>query len=141
MSRDNTHTGHESRDAFLIARMVDGEWSPNELAHHCGISLRELAQWVAEAQNITTLERLARLADLRAQMLVARYRATAAAQLIAMASADEPNELARKACVDLLKTDLDVFEHMQQRNTSDQPETPSEQAILDALEALGAASE
>lgn len=133
---------HESPDEFLIEKMIEGELSPSELAQHCGISLNELAQWAAETQHIKALEHLARLADLRAQMLVARYRATAAVRLIAIASADEPSELSRKACVDLLKTDLDVFDHMHDDDCAAQtPEPPSEQAILDALERLGAESE
>jgi hypothetical protein len=81
---------------------------------------------------------LSQLADLRAQMLLSKYRAGAAAGLIAIAGSEEPTELSRKACVDLLKLDLGLFSTGFEPIAAPTSSAPSEQAILDALEAIGA---
>jgi hypothetical protein len=120
----------------IIAHFAEGELSPVELALRLGLSLRELARWAGESDNIQLLSTIAFLADVRAQMLVARYRASAAARLIAIATEPEASEHSRKACVDLLTTNLEVFSP---RGSCERegPAGPSEQTILDALEKLG----
>ena len=69
-------------------------------------------------------------------MLVSEYRASAAIRLIEIATDSEGGEVSRKACVDLLRADLGVFEKTQ--SSEDQlPAQPSEEAILNALQKLG----
>ena len=133
-------TRHRSKahQSSLIQRIVEADRSPLELAGEMQMSLSELSEWALQPDNAQTLEGLARLSDIRAQLLVSQYRATAAIRLIEIASAEKPTELARKACVDLLQTDLDVFEHSDSPpGTAQGPDSPSEETILAALERLG----
>ena len=64
-----------------------------------------LAQPTRKLVGVDQVAALARLAELRAQMLLARYRGGAVARLINTATSDEPSDLSRKAAVDLLKID------------------------------------
>ncbi len=133
-------TRHRSQahQARLIQRIVEADRSPLELSREMRMSLSELSEWASRPDNAQTLEGLARLSDIRAQLLLSQYRATAAIRLIEIASAEEPTELARKACVDLLQTDLDVFEQLASPvGTPQGPASPSEETILAALERLG----
>ena len=72
-------------------------------------------------------------------MLLSHYRANAAMQLIGIASAPEPTELSRKACIDLLNANLDVFS-TGEATSSAKPQAAAvdTKKVLDALEALGA---
>lgn len=124
----------------VIEAIAEGKLTAAELAHELELSLSELAMIVAEPEQARVLESLARLADLRAQMLLSHYRANAAVQLIGIASAPEPTELSRKACVDLLHANLKVFvedhshsPHAQAENTT----AVNTQKVLEALESLG----
>jgi len=123
----------------LIKAVAEAELSIVELAQQLELPLSDLARWAGDPAQMKLLESLARLADIRAQMLISRYRANAAVQLIGIASAEQPDELSRKACVDLLNANLNVFvEHEEQDN--DAPAGPprvSPQKILDTLETLG----
>lgn len=125
----------------LISRVVEADRTPAALAAELGLSLPALAAWAADPATLAVLESLARLADIRTQMLVSQFRANAAIQLIQIASASEPTELSRKACVDLLSADLDAFEPGKHEeclpSRGRQPSAPSEAAILRALEQLG----
>ncbi len=121
----------------LIEQMLKGERAPAEIATEVGISLAELSDWARDDTNARTLEGLARLADLRAQMLLSEYRAAAAVRLIEIATDKEQVESSRKACVDLLRADLGVFKPSDIANRDTPPPAPDERAILDALERLG----
>ena len=96
----------------FINKMAEAEMTPSELAMVLGLSLEQVAELATRPSMVKTLQGLARLADIRAQLLLSRYRANAALQLINIASAKEPTELSRKACVDLLKMDLEAFKHI-----------------------------
>ena len=120
----------------LLEQLVQGKLSPAQLAEQLDLSLTDLAKWASEPKHARVLESLARLADVRAQMLVSEYRASAAIRLIEIATDSEGGEVSRKACVDLLRADLGVFEKTQ--SSEDQlPTQPSEEAILNALQKLG----
>lgn len=125
----------EDRDDCLIRRFVDADRSPAELAAELGLTLRELAAWGREPANVAALRSMARLSDIRAQMLLSHYRAVAAANLIKIAADGESSELARKACVDLLDADLDAFDMAGE--PAPVPPGPSEEAILRTLEEIG----
>lgn len=122
----------------IIMHLAEGDLAPPELADRLGVSLRDLAQWASEPENVRLLSGIAYIADVRAQLLLARYRANAAARLIAIATDQDAGELSRKACVDLLKTNLEVFAPRAEiENAPPPPPPPSEEAILEALERLG----
>ncbi len=120
----------------LLEHLVQGNLAPAQLAEQLDLTLTELAKWVSQPKNANILENLAKLADVRTQMLVSEYRASAAIRLIEIATDSEGGETSRKACVDLLRSDLGVFDKTQ--SIEDQSTTqPSEEAILNALQKLG----
>ena len=83
----------------LIEQLAEGEHSPADLARANDLPLIRLARWAAEPSNIALLGGLARLADVRAQLLLGRYRASAAVQLPQLVVADSLHalgELARR---------------------------------------------
>jgi hypothetical protein len=127
----------------IIERIAGGEKPPAEIAADLDVDLNDLASLARHEATMQTLEGLARLQDVRAQMLLSKYRANVAMHLLAIASAKEPTELSRKACVDMLKTDLNVFAHGDDGNSSADasatPAVPDEKAILQALERIGEA--
>ena len=65
----------------LINQLFHGERTPTDLAHEHNLSLESLATWVADPANARILAALAHLADIRTQLLLSRYRASAAARL------------------------------------------------------------
>ena len=136
--RKKTVLGRVRSDS-LIKRMVEADCTPAELAEELGISLSELAAWAADGRNLGAVEQLARLADIRAQMVVSNYRATAAAQLIRIAASSTESDLARKACVDLLDADLNAFDPERQRAADAQDDSNRAAAddVLATLEKIG----
>ena len=135
--------GHLSRGpqpgtVSLLSRLVRADLTIDELADSFDLSLADLADWIERPGRRELLERLIRLSDLRAQLLLSRYRANAALQLIAIASSEKPTEISRKACVDLIKADLQPVELGEPKtDASEPPAAPSEEAILNALQQLG----
>ena len=126
----------------VIERFVEAEASPAEIAGELNLSLHQLAELTSQESNLQTLQNLARLADMRTQMLLSKYRANAAVHLITIATAKEPTELSRKACVDLLKTNLGAFENVGSAiSAAEPPVTINEEVVLKALEELGNAAE
>ncbi len=121
----------------LIQQLLEGARAPAEIATEVGMTLAELSDWARDDANARTLEGLARLADLRAQMLLSEYRATAAVRLIEIATDKEQVEPSRKACVDLLRADLGVFKPSDIADCDAPPPAPDERAILEALQRLG----
>lgn len=127
----------------VIAKLVQADCTPAELAADLGLNLVQFSRLCARPDILKALAALAHLADVRAQMLLSNFRANAAIQLIQIASAREQTELSRKACVDLLTTNLNVFVPHNagvvalQRAQAGPPTAPTERAILRALEKLG----
>ena len=71
------------------------------------LSPDQLAAWVKDVKNHQCLSSLCLLADLQTQLLLSRYRSLAANKLIHLATDEESKgDIARRACVDLLKLDL-----------------------------------
>lgn len=120
----------------LLEHLVKAKHAPAQLAEKLDLTLSDLAKWASQPKHMFDLENLARLADVRAQMLVSEYRASAAIRLIDIATDSEGGETSRKACVDLLRADLGVFEKTQ-TNEEQLPPQPSEEAILNALQKIG----
>jgi hypothetical protein len=120
----------------LIALIFDAQHPSPELAARANLSLSELSRWAAEPSNARLLEGLVRLEDVRAQIVLSRYRAGAAVRLIEIGTQGQPSELARKACVDLLKLNMpEAFARA--RDPDAPPPAPDPEAILAAFERIG----
>lgn len=100
--------GIDERPHRVIELMMDGRLDPVEMAGELGMSLEEMAEAGTDSRSVRVLLKLAGLADLRALIVVSRFRMEAAARLVQMATEGDATELARKACVDLLRLDLDA---------------------------------
>lgn len=93
----------------LIADIVAALHDPIELCQSHGLSLDDLGEWILDPKNQQALSGICVLSDLQAQVLLSRYRLHAAGRLIKLATEDGPEvsrDVARRACVDLLKMDL-----------------------------------
>ena len=93
----------------LIMDLARAEHDILSFAKAHDLSLDDLVDWASEEKTQRTLAGLCVLADAQTQLLLSRYRLVAATRLIGQATAEDENlsaEQVRKACVDLLKTEL-----------------------------------
>lgn len=123
----------------LMIQLAEGGHSAVDLARENDLSLLTLARWAAKPEHVTLLSGLVRLSNVRAQIVLSQYRTNAAAKLIEHAMHGESGEISRKACVDLLKTDLPIFRGNGDDAPSasaDQPAPPSEASIRRAFREL-----
>ncbi|MCA9297067.1 MAG: hypothetical protein KC983_11130 [Phycisphaerales bacterium] len=118
----------------VIAGLIEGRRSPSDLAAELDMDLATLAQHVGQPTVRRSLAQFAWLSEVRAQLLISSYRAMAAARLATLASADEPGELARRSCNDLLKLDLSIVDANALKHVAD---APSAEDIRRTLESLG----
>ena len=106
----------------LMMDLASAEHDILSFARAHDLSLDDLVDWAAEPKTRRTLAGLCVLADAQTQLLLSRYRLVAATRLIGQATAQDEDlsaEQVRKACVDLLKTELSRAESL---GPSDQPE-------------------
>ena len=136
MRRDQAPVHDQQFDQDVLAKIIAADTSPVDLAAALGMTLAELIEWSTQPEIARLLRGALRLSDLRVQMLLCKFRSTAALHLITIASASEPSELSRKACVDLLRTELNVADEPGEEKPQ-APPAPSEERILAALEQLG----
>ncbi len=95
----------------LLRDIFEARLDLAELGAVHGMSPGELATWIGVEANARALAGLCQLADLQTQLMLSRYRQVAVTELIKQATggSDEAPvsaEQARKACVDLLKAEL-----------------------------------
>ena len=90
----------------LLLALYEARIDLSELAQQEKLTLVGLARWANDPETVGSLEGLCRLNDVRAQLLVSRYRTLAAARLFDLTKEENGGELARRACVDLLKVSL-----------------------------------
>jgi len=115
-----TMTGKKSER--LMKSLYEAQDDLSDLAKREKLTLTRMAHWANEVHTIELLEGLCRLNDARAQLLVSRYRTLAAARLFDLTKDDAGGELARKACVDLLKVSLvPVMERDNDESTTHTP--------------------
>jgi hypothetical protein len=141
----------DAQSLRLLEELCEGDLGSRDLAAVLGMTLADLARWVTLSDNAVLLDGLLRLADARTAMVIARYRANAAAVLINIATQhereDRPDDLARKACVDLLNVETRRASGREptaargspdaaRTSSSSPPAAASEEAILRALETL-----
>lgn len=105
------------RDKAIIADLLDARHDLANLAAAHKLTPADLATWASESATRRKLIGLCGLADMQTQLLLSRYRMVAASRLIQLATEDAQGDLARKACVDLLKLDLKPLDAM-----TDQPD-------------------
>lgn len=93
----------------LLDDLAGAEHDILSLAERHGLSLGRLVDWACKPDTRRTVAGLCVLADAQTQLLLSRYRLVAATRLIGQATADAETlspEQVRKACVDLLRTEL-----------------------------------
>ncbi|MBX2852913.1 MAG: hypothetical protein KTR15_14350 [Phycisphaeraceae bacterium] len=106
----------------LILGLAQAEHDILSFASANNLSLDDLVDWAAKPETRRTLAGLCVLADAQTQLLLSRYRLVAATRLIGQATAEDETlsaEQVRKACVDLLKTELSRASSL---GTEQQPE-------------------
>lgn len=96
----------------LVRDILEAQHDLVSLAERHGMSPEALAAWARAGETRACLSELCTLADLQTQLLLSRYRTLAATRLVRIATADAATDskqeldVARRACVDLLKLDL-----------------------------------
>ena len=127
--------GPRRREA-LVRDILTAEHDLVTLLSTHDLEPRQVADWIAETDNRQLLLRLCALADIQTQLLLSRYRAVAADRLLRLATLEQGDakeaEIARRACVDLIRLDLKRAEE-----SSAQPDHDELTASLDALSQLG----
>lgn len=110
---DNKPTDEETDTASsgtLLRELVRAEHDVLSLGEAHRLTLGELSAWASEPKTQQTVAGLCLLADLQTQLLLSRYRLVAATRLVGQATGQDDGlspEQVRKACVDLLKIELD----------------------------------
>lgn len=95
------------RTLSVLTALVDTRHDLLTVGDVVKLDLRELAEWSLDETNARLLHGLVRLGDLRTQLLLSRFRTTAAFRLLEYISQKEFTETSRKACLDLLTTNMD----------------------------------
>jgi len=119
----------------LITDILEAQQDPVSLAEDHGMRPDELAQWINEPTVLRCLKGLCLLADLQTQWMLSRYRVHAASRLIALATQEEKADVARRACVDLLKMEL---KRTEREGMDDDPADVAFESQLQALLSTGA---
>ena len=101
-----TQANEPERPRSLIEDLIAAQHDLLSLAREHGLDFQALSAWANDPANAACLRGLCLLADMQAQLLVSRYRVHAASRLIRLTGDESPDDLARRACVDLLKLDL-----------------------------------
>lgn len=126
------------RQAALLRDIFNAEHDVVALAEKHELTPSDLAAWAGERATQARLAGLCALADYQTQLLLSRYRLLAANRLIRLATQEDSgtsDDVARRACVDLLKLEM-------KRATSDGASTEADAAEAteaDGVEALRAA--
>ncbi len=94
------------KSAKLLRLLCEAQTDILDLAAQEKLSYSKLTAWADDHDTQKILDGICRLHDLRAQLLVSRYRTLAAARLFELAKEEAAGETARKACVDLLNASL-----------------------------------
>eukprot|EP00752_Nemacystus_decipiens_P014099 g12535.t1 len=126
-------------DDKLILDLAHAEHDILSFAKAHRLSLGDLVDWACQAETRRTVAGLCVLADAQTQLLLSRYRLVAATRLIAQATAEDETlspEQVRKACVDLLKTELSRAAALDQHE--DVAEDAAFEALARAIEVGGA---
>ncbi|MEM8782470.1 MAG: hypothetical protein AAGE65_06380 [Planctomycetota bacterium] len=98
-----------SRAKAMLRDIFEARHDLSGLAEVYDQTPEQLSAWANDAGNRAVLRGLCELADLQTQLMLSRYRQLAVGELIRQATGEDERvtpEQARKACVDLLRADL-----------------------------------
>ena len=107
------------RRAQMIRDIVEARHDLTALAAEYGLTPDQMAAWIDEPKNRRVLRGLCVLADLQAQVLLSRYRMLAVSRLIKLATSEGEGDVARRACVDLLRADMKRADGVEERETEE----------------------
>ncbi len=119
----------------LLNLLCEAQTDILDLAAQEKLSYRKLTSWANDQNTQSVLAGICRLNDLRAQLLVTRYRTLAAARLFELAKDDAAGETARKACVDLLNATL-ITPLLHPHSTQPDPESAPPVSVEELSEFL-----
>ena len=134
------HAADPLEAARIALDLAKSELSLETVAERHGMSVAALASWAARPAAATALRTLRGLVEAQTAARAAFARAEAARALHELVRDGESKETARKACVDLLKLDLDGSRnHPDQHDAADAPphQEPPDR-LRGLLEAFGA---
>ncbi len=100
--------GWRSR-ARLIESLFRGDEQLSEVASAMQVGVKDLAKLADDETIVRTIGLLRMLGDVKAEQYFRPLRLHALARLVELATQTDNPELARKACVDLLKVDMDAL--------------------------------
>lgn len=139
MSETKVRTLGPRQRLALIRDVINAEHDLLGLGEAHRLSADDLAAWIDDPANRQCLMGLCLLADVQTQVQLSRYRLLAANRLIRLAT-DEQGEVkedvARRACVDLLKLDLKRATPAPGSGGTDAREALDSEPSLDALRAM-----
>lgn len=106
-----TNKINNKKRSALIHDLIHADFDLTVIQSKYGLTPDALAQWIREEANHGVLVGLCTIADIQTQILLSRYRLYAAGKLYQLASQEKNDskaeqDIARRACVDLLKADL-----------------------------------
>lgn len=114
----------------MIRDIIEAQHDLTGLARAHDLSPDQMAAWIDEPANRRVLRGLCVLADLQTQVLLSRYRMLAVTRLIKLATSEGEGDIARRACVDLLRADL------KRADGADEPEDQQRQDASALREAI-----
>lgn len=129
----------KTKRSQLIRDLITSQRDLLETAEQYRMSPDDLATWINEPENARCLHGVCLLADLQTQLMLSRYRMLAASRLIRLATEEGSGDVARRACVDLLRSDLKRAEPRDSASDSAASDS-QEQRELMALTAMLAES-
>lgn len=133
-----------ARRRLLLEALCQADDDVPAIVRSLEIRLPDLAALADDAQLHAAMDMAERLYAFRSAQYLRRYQVHAVTRLIQLANQDDDAELARKASVELLKADFDPHVGRWRGNRGDTSACADEaasldtQAVLDALERLGA---
>lgn len=99
----------DQRRERMIRDIINAEHDLLALSEAHRLKPDVLAKWIEQPENQQCLLGLCQLADVQTQVLLSRYRMLAAGRLIRLATNEDgsvKDDVARRACVDLLRVDM-----------------------------------
>ena len=95
------------RRTTLLNQLFNGNCDLQRWAHEHQMTLEQLAAWGGDESLLESVQKLRRLADAQARLLISRCRLSAVGKLLKIVESAE-GETARRACVDLLRLEMSL---------------------------------
>lgn len=124
------------RKETIVRAIVEGDRDVTEAAAALGVDVTELAN-LADDRVLRTVELMRHLSQMRNEQFLDRFRIHAIVRLVQLVDQREDPELARKACVDLLRADLTKQSRRRLSVTVEESEPVDTDAVLAMLREIG----